>query len=163
MKKEDLRKRLLIAFGELTDALSNEDGCFDEIATKALSTALSCDALLDRTSNNKLIQFDKSVFDDMSKELVDAVFIANDGSIMFSTSFGDDIFSRELEEVDRHTILMVVNEITRMSNDDNYDVCYCPFCGGENIEYMGIEYEPRPFHCHECDRWFGLADDCLVD
>lgn len=159
MKKEELRKRLLIAFGELTDALSNENGCFDEIALKVLSTALSYDALLDETSGNKLIQFDKSVFDDELRELVDAVFIANDGSIMFSTSCDNEIFSRELEEIDRQTILMVVNEITRMLNDDDLDVCYCPFCGGENIEYMGAEYEPRPFHCHECDKWFGLAKD----
>lgn len=37
---------------------------------------------------------------------------------------------------------------------------FCPYCGSENWEWMGNEYEPQEFHCHECDRWFG--DDDVV-
>ena len=34
-------------------------------------------------------------------------------------------------------------------------VNHCPFCGSENIEWMGDAFgEETPFHCHECDRWF---------
>jgi len=32
---------------------------------------------------------------------------------------------------------------------------YCPNCGSENWEFMGDEYEPQEYHCHECDTWFG--------
>ena len=34
----------------------------------------------------------------------------------------------------------------------------CPLCGSENIEWMGDcfdENNPTPYHCHECDRFFG--------
>lgn len=41
-----------------------------------------------------------------------------------------------------------------MENNDYVE--YCPYCGSTNIEWMGDEYEDRPFHCHECDRWFGV-------
>ena len=34
----------------------------------------------------------------------------------------------------------------------------CPVCGSKNWEYMGDEYEPQVYHCHECDNWFGDAD-----
>ena len=35
----------------------------------------------------------------------------------------------------------------------------CPYCGSKNWEYMGDEYEPQEYHCHECDCWFG-EEDC---
>lgn len=34
----------------------------------------------------------------------------------------------------------------------------CPYCGSKNWEFMGEEYEPQEYHCHECDCWFG--EDC---
>lgn len=34
----------------------------------------------------------------------------------------------------------------------------CPYCGSENWEWMGNEYEPQKYHCHECDWWFGDDD-----
>jgi hypothetical protein len=43
------------------------------------------------------------------------------------------------------------------------DVKCCPFCGSPNIEWMGDAFgdsDPddygTPFHCHECDSWFGV-------
>lgn len=37
-------------------------------------------------------------------------------------------------------------------------VDYCPFCGSDNVEWMGDAYgdEETPFHCHECGEWFGV-------
>ena len=35
----------------------------------------------------------------------------------------------------------------------------CPYCGSKNWEHMGEEYEPHPYHCHECDTWFGECDE----
>ena len=34
----------------------------------------------------------------------------------------------------------------------------CPLCGSEHIEWMGGEYEPNEWHCHECDSWFSKDD-----
>ena len=31
----------------------------------------------------------------------------------------------------------------------------CPYCGSYNWEFMGDEYSPEEYHCHECDSWFG--------
>ena len=44
-----------------------------------------------------------------------------------------------------------------------FDLNHCPYCGSENIEYMGDEdyWGETHFHCHECDSWFS-EDDCLV-
>lgn len=40
------------------------------------------------------------------------------------------------------------------------EVNYCPYCGSENIEWMGDSFgdagENTPFHCHQCDTWFGV-------
>ena len=41
------------------------------------------------------------------------------------------------------------------------DVQYCPFCASPNIEWMGDAFEDEgdeitPWHCHECDSWFGV-------
>jgi len=36
----------------------------------------------------------------------------------------------------------------------------CPFCGSENIEWMGDAFgDETPYHCHECDRWFSDGND----
>ena len=34
----------------------------------------------------------------------------------------------------------------------------CPYCGSPNVEWIGNEYEPNDYHCHECDCWFSLED-----
>ena len=34
----------------------------------------------------------------------------------------------------------------------------CPWCGSHNWEWMGDEYDPNAYHCHECDNWFGPDD-----
>lgn len=38
------------------------------------------------------------------------------------------------------------------------EVAFCPYCGSENIEWMGDAFgdEETPFHCHQCDKWFGV-------
>jgi predicted nucleic acid-binding Zn-ribbon protein len=38
------------------------------------------------------------------------------------------------------------------------EISVCPFCGSEKFEYMGDEYKPQEYHCHECDTWFGDED-----
>lgn len=45
-----------------------------------------------------------------------------------------------------------------MAKNKIYEVDICPYCGSENIEWMGDAYgdEETPFHCHECDEWFGI-------
>ena len=42
------------------------------------------------------------------------------------------------------------------------EVNHCPYCGSENIEWMGDAFEDEgeevtPWHCHHCDTWFGIA------
>ena len=45
-------------------------------------------------------------------------------------------------------------------HDAQEDVNYCPFCGSKNIEWMGDAFgdtpQETPFHCHNCDSWFGV-------
>jgi hypothetical protein len=41
------------------------------------------------------------------------------------------------------------------------EVDKCPLCGSENIEWMGDAFEEgnlTPFHCHQCDSFFGEED-----
>ena len=41
------------------------------------------------------------------------------------------------------------------------DITCCPYCGSENIEWVGDAFEPSnatPYHCHECDKFFGKED-----
>lgn len=30
----------------------------------------------------------------------------------------------------------------------------CPYCGSKNVEFVGNECNPYPYHCYECDEWF---------
>ena len=61
------------------------------------------------------------------------------------------------------TILAIILSFPHYVNLCNKKLCMefeefygvCPYCGSENWEFMGEEYEPQPLHCHECDSWFG--------
>ena len=38
------------------------------------------------------------------------------------------------------------------------DIKKCPYCGSENIEWVGDAFDEdnkTPYHCHECDLFFG--------
>ena len=35
-------------------------------------------------------------------------------------------------------------------------VGFCPYCGSENVEWMGDALGDDAFHCHECDTWFDM-------
>ena len=39
---------------------------------------------------------------------------------------------------------------------DATEITKCPYCGSENIEWMGDDdyFGDTHFHCHDCDRWF---------
>lgn len=41
----------------------------------------------------------------------------------------------------------------------------CPFCGSENFEWMGDAFgeNETPFHCHECDSWFGTMKKDFIE
>ena len=41
------------------------------------------------------------------------------------------------------------------------EITNCPHCGSENIEWVGdafAEDNETPYHCHECDKFFGEND-----
>ena len=117
MNKEELKNYLNIIIGELKKDIDNEEGCFDETATKALKKILSCTELLCKDAKTKMVQLNKSV------ETICMSFIWIDGivedcedenHIFFSTSDEDDIFNTELNEVDRDHIIEVMEEVIKM-------------------------------------------------
>lgn len=43
----------------------------------------------------------------------------------------------------------------------NENIEKCPHCGSENFEWVGDAFEEgneTPYHCHECDLFFGEKD-----
>lgn len=117
MNKEELKNYLNIIIGELKKDIDNEEGCFDETATKALKKILSCAELLCKDAKTKMVQLTTSV------ETICMPFIWIDGivedcedenHIFFSTSDEDDIFNTELNEVDRDHIIEVIEEVIKM-------------------------------------------------
>lgn len=118
MKKNELKTRLIIAQGELEAELENENGCFDEIAENILLLALSCDDLLDKSSNDVLIQLDKSVKWKNGygcANYVDGIFLSLNKMPDFTCSaYGGAIYSCHFDEVDREIIVEVVKELIKM-------------------------------------------------
>lgn len=115
MNKQEIKMQLIIAAGELSHDIDNENGCFDEIAKNVLRKVLNCKELLDDSSNDTLIQLDNSVED--GENLVDAVFLTEDNDVKFSMSNTDlEPYTEDFEYVSREAILMVVKEITKMCN-----------------------------------------------
>lgn len=44
------------------------------------------------------------------------------------------------------------------------NVAYCPYCGSDNISWMGDAYGDyddgtEKMYCHECDSWFGVKTE----
>lgn len=118
MKKNELKTRLIIAQGELEAELYNENGCFDEIANNIFMLAFSCEDLLDKSSNDTLIQLDKSVKWKIAygyAHYVDGIFLSLNTMPYFTCSeYGGAIYSCLLSEVDREIIIEVVKELIKM-------------------------------------------------
>ena len=68
----------------------------------------------------------------------------------------DEVFEVEQETQD-YVEEMVLSEY-RNTKYVNFNGV-CPHCGSKNWEFEGEMYEPEVFHCHECDKWFGLESD----
>lgn len=118
MDKNEFKTRLIIAQGELKSEIDNEFGCFDEIAQRIFLLAFSCEDLLDKSSEDVLIQFDTSVRWEALREFVDGIYLSQTKTcVNFTTSDMYDIneiYSCSLERVDRNVILDVVKELIKM-------------------------------------------------
>ena len=154
MNKEKLKMSLVILGGELKDAISNENGCFDEIASKAMCNILSCKELLDDSSKDVLVSFDRSVYDVERAEWIDGVFISTDKKIMFTTSNDDEVYSRNVDYMSRSAIINVVNEIIRMCKPA---INHCPLCGSDKIAWLGWDKDLEKHFCVECQNEFGVV------
>ena len=116
MKKEELRMRLIIAQGELKDEVCDDCGCFDEVALCALTTAFACEELLDKSSKDLLIKFDKSIKDEEYNLYIDGVFLPSEYTLPDFTITRQDgtIGSRGYHYTDRERIMDVLSELIRM-------------------------------------------------
>ena len=119
MNKQDLITRLIIAEGELKDAINNENGCFDEIAQRIFMLALGCEDLLDESSEDVLIQLDKSVQITIcnEQEYIDGIYLSGTiTEVHSSTSSLDnsEIYVRNIEDIDRNVILQVIEKLINM-------------------------------------------------
>jgi len=118
MNKNELKTRLIIAQGELKSEKDNEFGCFDEIAQRIFMLALSCDDLLDKSSEDVLIQLDTSVRWTERREYVDGFYLSQTKTcVNFTTSDMDDmgeLYIYSIDEVDRKIIIEVVRELIKM-------------------------------------------------
>ena len=51
---------------------------------------------------------------------------------------------------------VLANELEVVGGDS---IMFCPYCGSENIEWMGDAFDEdneTPYHCHKCDKFFGV-------
>ena len=114
MTKEQLKAQLIILIGEMKADIENENGCCDEIAEKALNLAFECKDLLDKSSNDKLIQFDKSIEQDIV--FIDGVFIDKNGFMCITETDKEteEIYNDSIEVVDRENILKILEIIEKM-------------------------------------------------
>lgn len=120
MNKNELKTRLIIAQGELEAELENENGCFDEIADHIFALAFYCKELLDKSSNDALIQLDKSVVWQERHEYIDGFYLSFARTVVnFTASDMDDlgeVYTHSVDEVDREVIIEVVKELIKMCN-----------------------------------------------
>ena len=118
MNKIGLKTQLMIAIGELEADLENENGCFDEIANNIFMLAFSCEDLLDKSSNDVLIQLDKSVVWQERREYIDGFYLSLERTFVnFTASDMDDlgeVYTHSVDEVDREIIVEVVKELIKM-------------------------------------------------
>ena len=127
-------------------------------------------AYLVDTSEEKRFKIDVSIYEQGTSELerihlVEAWQHPTEGIIVFKTDGGEEI---EFDDLDDDTLKDVVSffknetdlevEVVDYPTQDELNVKYCPYCGSENVEWMGDEFGEgnTPFHCHQCDKWFGV-------
>lgn len=110
-----LKNRLCIYKAEMENEIGYKDGCFDEIAKTAFTLSLSSNKLIDKSSNDRLIQLDSSVYDEFLGVFVDGIYIVKH-NIYFTCTRKDDeeICEYALCCIPRHTLLVVLNEVIRM-------------------------------------------------
>ena len=110
-----LKNRLCIYKAEMENEIGYKDGCFDEIAKTAFTLSLSSNKLIDKSSNDRLIQLDSSVYDEFLGVFVDGIYIVNH-NIYFTCTRKDDeeICEYALCCIPRHTLLIVLNEVIKM-------------------------------------------------
>lgn len=120
MNKKELKVRLQIAEGEMKCCINDEYGCFDEIAQRIFMLVLSCDEMLDKSSEDILVQLDKSVQIESilnTQEYIDGIYLSqtiNEAHFTASSLDGSELFVYDIEEVEREYILKVVKELIRM-------------------------------------------------
>ena len=113
--------------------------------------------LVARVANDKSgINFDHSKsydFVDMAYDFLDSLGISN---IMADNYTNESLWNDYVDYVEKHCSKYEIDENGYRLSEKTYIVNYCPFCGSENIEWMGESYGTDDFHCHECDKWFGV-------
>ena len=112
---DTLKNRLCIYKAEMKTVIENEDGCFDEIAKTAFTLSLSSNKLIDKSSKDRLIQLDSSVYDEFLDVLVDGIYIVNHDIYFTCTRKEDEeICEYSLYCIPRQTLLIVLNEVIKM-------------------------------------------------
>jgi hypothetical protein len=123
MNKQELLVRLEIAEGELTDYTHSNCGIFDEIAQRILAFALGSGLLQEESSNDVMIQLDKSVHIVRcnEQEYIDGIYLSGTTTDVYFTasSFdGSEIYSYDIYDIGREDILKVVKELIKMCRED---------------------------------------------
>lgn len=118
MNKEELKTRLIIAKGELSCEIDYEYGCFDEIASRILLLCIGCEELRDKSSDDVLVQLDKSVAWNDNNLYIDGFYLSTTTtSVNFTASDiedEEDLYAFSIWEVDRDVILKVIDELINM-------------------------------------------------
>ena len=122
MNKQELLVRLEIAKAELEDAIHNEQGCFDEIAQRIFAFALGSGLLQEPSSEDVEIQLDKSVqiIPCGEQEYIDGIYLSGTiTEVHFSASSfdGSEIYSYDLEDIEREDVIKVVKELSKMCKE----------------------------------------------
>ena len=122
MSKEELKVRLQIAEGELRYDIENENGCFDEIAKNIFAFALGSGLLQEPSSEDVEIQLDKSVqiIPCGEQEYIDGIYLSGTiTEVHFSASSfdGSEIYSYDLEDIEREDVIKVVKELSKMCKE----------------------------------------------
>ena len=115
VKLSTLRDLLIIYEGELKADAENENGSFDEKIETALKDCLSCDELVDGSSNDILVQLDSSVYDDFLGVFIDGFFYGHDGIIRFTaTDKNEEVCDYRLDEIGRYSLIKVIHRLIKM-------------------------------------------------
>lgn len=122
MNKQELLVRLEIAKAELEDAIHNEQGCFDEIAQRIFAFALGSGLLQEPSSEDVEIQLDKSVqiIPCGEQEYIDGIYLSGTLTEVYLTASsldGSEIYSYDLEDIEREDVIKVVEELIKMCKE----------------------------------------------